>query len=147
MFQQIKKEKSRFLPWLLMGDEQESMIQHYLDRGQLFVLYENNAVACVAVVTDEGDGLCELKNMATDPAFRRQGYGRRMIELLCEQYRPLFHSMQVGTGESPLTLPFYEACGFTYSHRIPNFFTDNYDHPIVEEGILLRDMVYLKREL
>ena len=49
MFQQIKKEKSRFLPWLLMGDEQESMIQHYLDRGQLFVLYENNYVVSLVL--------------------------------------------------------------------------------------------------
>lgn len=42
---------------------------------------------------------------------------------------------------------FTEIGGFKYSHRIKNFFTDNYDHPIVEEGILLEDMVYLKRRL
>ena len=32
-----------------------------------------------------------------------------------------------------------------YSHRIPNFFTDHYDHPICEGGVLLRDMVYLQK--
>ena len=51
------------------------------------------------------------------------------------------------TGESPLTLPFYEKCGFTVSHRIPDFFTKNYDHPIWEAGVLLKDMVYLRRKL
>jgi len=30
---------------------------------------------------------------------------------------------------------------------VKNFFTDNYDHPIIECGILLRDMVYFKKEL
>ena len=50
-----------------------------------------------------------------------------------------------GTGDSPLTIPFYEKCGFVRSHIIPNFFKDNYDHPIVECGLQLSDMVYLKR--
>ena len=31
-------------------------------------------------------------------------------------------------------------------HRVERFFTDNYDHPIIEDGIQLVDMVYLKRE-
>lgn len=50
-------------------------------------------------------------------------------------------------GDSPLTVPFYEACGFVRHHRIENFFIDNYDHPIVEAGVLLKDMVYLRRSL
>ena len=56
-------------------------------------------------------------------------------------------TMLVGTGDSPLAIPFYENCGFTYSHRIPDFFTDNYDHPIYEAGKQLKDMVYLKRNM
>ena len=40
---------------------------------------------------------------------------------------------------------FYEKCGFVRSHNIPNFFTDNYDHPIYECGVQLIDMVYLQR--
>lgn len=31
--------------------------------------------------------------------------------------------------------------------RIPDFFTRNYDHPIVEEGVLLRDMILLEQPL
>ena len=53
----------------------------------------------------------------------------------------------MGTGDSPLTIPFYEKCGFVRSHTISNFFTDNYDHPIYESGIQLVDMVYLQRPL
>ena len=53
--------------------------------------------------------------------------------------------MLVGTGDVPSAISFYEHCGFTISHRIENFFIDNYDHPIYEEGELLTDMVYLKR--
>lgn len=53
--------------------------------------------------------------------------------------------MLVGTGDAPSTLSFYEHCGFTISHRLKNFFTDNYDHPMYEDGKQLVDMVYLKR--
>ena len=52
----------------------------------------------------------------------------------------------MGTGDSPLSLGFYHACGFIDSHRVERFFTDNYDHTIIEDGIQLVDMVYLKRE-
>ena len=45
------------------------------------------------------------------------------------------------------TIRFYEKCGFTRSHSIPNFFTDNYDHPIYEGGVQLVDMIYLQRPL
>ena len=46
-----------------------------------------------------------------------------------------------------LTVPFYQRCGFTEHHRVKNFFLDNYDHPIVECGVTLCDMVYLSRPL
>ena len=62
-----------------------------------------------------------------------------------EKYAEEYSILQVGTGDSPLTVPLYEKCGFVRSHNIPNFFTDNYDHPIYECGVQLIDMVYLQR--
>ena len=53
----------------------------------------------------------------------------------------------VGTGETPLTISFYKNCGFRESHRVKNFFIDNYDHPIFEDGIQLKDMIYLEMEM
>lgn len=53
--------------------------------------------------------------------------------------------MLVGTGDTPSTLSFYEHCGFRISHRV-KIFTDNYDHPIYEDGKLLTDMVYLRKD-
>ena len=70
-----------------------------------------------------------------------------MIRFLEDTYRGKYEIFQVGTGESPLTLPFYEKCGFTVSHRLPDFFTEHYDHPILEAGVVLRDMIYLRKKL
>ncbi len=143
---EIKTDKKRFLPLLLLGDEQEDMIDRYLDRGTMYVL-EEGGVQALCVVTDEGDGALELKNLAVTPARQRQGCGRRLVDFLCETYAGQYLRLLVGTGDSPLTLPFYEACGFRRSHVVPNFFTDHYDHPIFEDGKQLVDMIYLVREL
>jgi hypothetical protein len=32
--------------------------------------------------------------------------------------------------------------GFRLSHRIRNFFTDNYDHPMFEDGVQLVDGLF-----
>ena len=60
---------------------------------------------------------------------------------------PLKSVLQVGTGDSPLTVPFYEKCGFVRSHTVQGFFTANYSHPIFEGGVQLVDMVYLRKPL
>ena len=39
-FRRIEAEKRNFLPLLLLGDEQEDMIDRYLDRGVLTALYD-----------------------------------------------------------------------------------------------------------
>ena len=138
-FQTISDSKRRFLPLLLLGDEQEDMIERYLDRGTLWALYDGGVLRCVCVVTEEGGGDFEIKNLAVAPESQRRGYGRAMVEHVARQCRG--RRLLAGTGDSPLTVPFYQACGFREDHRIPNFFTENYDHPIYEAGRRLVDMV------
>ena len=143
---EVKEGKKWFLPLLLLADEQEDMIDRYLERGVLYVL-EEGGVKAECVVTDEGAGILEIKNIAVDPNAQRKGYGRALIEFLVREYAGSHSVLQAGTGESPLTVPFYERCGFVRSHRIRNFFVKNYDHPIYEGGVQLVDMVYLRRRL
>ena len=142
----VTSDKKEFLELLLLADEQESMIDRYLERGDMFVLYDNGLKA-LCVVTREGEGIYEIKNIATVPEYQGKGYARALIEFVINNYRGKYSILQVGTGDSPLSIPFYEKCGFVRSHSIPNFFTDNYDHPIYESGIQLVDMVYLQRPL
>ena len=143
---EIRENKKEYLELLLLADEQESMIDRYLDRGSMYALFEDG-VRAVCVVTDEGGGILELKNLAVCPEYQRKGYGAAMIRFLEERYRGQYGILQVGTGDSPLTVPFYEACGFRRSHTVKNFFTEHYDHPIYEAGILLKDMVYLRKKM
>ena len=144
--EQVFSDKKRFLDLLLLADEQEDMVDRYLERGEMFTLYDRGELRAACVVTNEGEGIYELKNIATSPESQRKGYGRYLVEFLFRHYSDRCSVMFVGTGDTLHSLSFYQSCGFVPSHRIKNFFTDHYDHPIYEDGILLRDMVYLKRE-
>ncbi len=144
---QIITAKKDYLDLLLLADEQESMIDKYLAQGQMFALYFEQEVRAICVVTDEGGGTLEIKNIATKPKYQGQGYGRQLIDFIISKYSGNFDKLIVGTGDSPATIPFYQKCGFKETHRIKNFFTDNYNHPIYEAGKLLTDMVYLARDI
>lgn len=143
---EIKENKKQYLALLLLADEQENMIDKYIEKGTMYVL-DDNGIKCECVVTDEGNGILELKNIASVPAYQKKGYGKTMIDFLIHKYKDQYQILQVGTGDSPLTVPFYEKCGFIRSHSIKNFFTDHYDHPIYECGVQLVDMVYLQRKI
>ena len=142
----VEKDKKKYLALLLLADEQEDMIDRYLERGTMYVL-EDDGVKAECVVTDEGNGILELKNIAVEPDFHGRGYGKALVEFLIRTYAGQYVTMQVGTGDSPSTIPFYESCGFCRHHLVKNFFTDHYDHPIYEGGVQLVDMVYLQRRL
>lgn len=142
----VETNKKLYLPLLLLADEQEDMIDRYLDRGAMYIL-EDGGVKAECVVTDEGQGVLEIKNIAVDPACQGRGYGRRLVEFIAETYAGRYAILQVGTGDSLLTVPFYEKCGFRRSHRVENFFTEHYDHPIFEGGVQLVDMVYLRKKI
>lgn len=143
---EIRENKKRFLDLLLLGDEQEEMIDRYLDRGRMYVLHDCG-VKAECVVTEEGEGLLELKNIAVVPEYQGKGYGRALIDFIAEKYRGRYAILRAGTGDSPLTIPFYEKCGFVRTHSIKNFFTENYPHPIIEGGVRLTDMICLQRNL
>nr|WP_321487155.1 GNAT family N-acetyltransferase [uncultured Draconibacterium sp.] len=142
----IVENKKQFLDLLLLADEQENMIDKYLSGGDLFVLYDDD-LKSVCVVVPIDNETCELKNIATYEKYQGKGYARALIDFISDFYKNDYKTMLVGTGETPTILSFYESCGFEKSHRVKNFFTENYDHPIFEGDIQLIDMIYLKKDL
>ncbi|HOV25577.1 MAG TPA: GNAT family N-acetyltransferase [Pseudobacteroides sp.] len=139
-------DKTKYMDLLLIADEQVDMIEKYLYRGDMFALCDDD-VKAICVVTQERPGVYEIKNIVTVPKYQRRGYGQRLISFIVDYYKNSGNELYVGTGDSPMTLNFYEKCGFKRSHVVKNFFVDNYDHPIYENGKQLVDMIYLKRRL
>ncbi len=139
-------DKTTYMELLLIADEQTSMIEKYLHRGDMFALYDND-VKAICVVTKEQAGKYELKNIVTAPQYQRKGYGQILIKYIVDYYQNPGSELYVGTGNCPVILRFYEKCGFVKSHVVKNFFIDHYDHPMYEDGHQLIDMIYLKRNL
>ncbi|WP_310603991.1 GNAT family N-acetyltransferase [Anaerosporobacter sp.] len=142
----IKNNKKDFIDLLLLADEQEDMIAKYLERGELFALYDGD-LKSICVVTMESDEVCELKNIATYEKWHGKGYGSKLLNHISVYYKGKYKTMLVGTGDSPWILQFYQKNGFRISHRIKNFFVDNYNHPMFEDGVQLVDMIYLSKTL
>ena len=142
----INENKKQFIDLLLLADESEFMIDKYLERGDMFALYDNG-LKSICVVIEESSDTCELKNIATYEKWHGMGYGSKLIQYISTFYTGKYKTMIVGTGDVPSSKRFYEKNGFVLSHRVHNFFTDNYDHPMYEDGVQLVDMIYLKKEL
>lgn len=142
----IDSDKTKYMDLLLIADEQVSMIEKYLYRGDMFALCDDD-VKAICVVTQEQPCVYEIKNIVTVPEYQRKGYGQQLISFIADYYKESGNELYVGTGDSPWILDFYGKCGFEKSHVVKNFFTDNYDHPMYEDGQQLVDMVYLKRRL
>ena len=77
--EQVKTGKHRFTDLLLIADPDRHMIDRYLDRGELFALYDGEELKSVCVVTAESEMLCELKNLATMETARNRGYASALI--------------------------------------------------------------------
>ncbi|MDE6463787.1 MAG: GNAT family N-acetyltransferase [Muribaculaceae bacterium] len=142
--EEITDGKERFMELLLVGDESADMIARYLHDGRLFAAFSGGTSIAVCVVCELGSATVEVKNLAVRSEYRRRGLGRAILGHVEKLYPG--HRLTLGTGETPSTLRFYRNCGFRYSHTVKDFFTDNYPEPIIEEGVLLKDMIYLTKE-
>ena len=109
----ILKNKKEFLELLLLADEQESMIDLYLERGEMYALYDGDLKAA-CVITDEGNGVYEIKNIATYPHYQRKGYGKRLMKYASHNK----HIYKVDVNEqNEQALQFYLYLGFEVASR------------------------------
>ena len=129
---EVIENKKAYIALLLLADEQEDMIDRYLDKGKMYVL-DDNGIKCECVVTNEGNGVLEIKNIATFSEYQGKGYEKFLIDFIAKKYKGKYNILQVNVVLFVLI-----------SYQI---FIDNYANPIYENGVQLVDIVYLKRAL
>lgn len=141
----ITTAKRDFMPLLLEADPEVRAIERYLDKSDLYVLLESGRAVSEIALYPRPDGHVEIKSLATDPAARGKGYAGELIRHAIRLCALKHRRMYVGTDES--MIPYYERFGFRADYVEPNFFVDNYENPIVVDGVQLKDMSYLSMEL
>ena len=78
---EVNENKKQFIALLLLADEQENMVDRYLEKGTMYVL-EDGDVKAECVVTDESNEILEIKNIAVNPENQGKGYGKALIDFL-----------------------------------------------------------------
>ena len=69
---EIRENKTAFMDLLLIGDEDESMINRYLEQSTLFVLYNNETPASLCAVMKIDSDTIEIKNLATYSKYQNR---------------------------------------------------------------------------
>lgn len=115
------------MPLLIIGDEEEAMVEKYINTCTLFAAYEGSECVAVCAAEEYAGGsplgrALEIKNIAVLPAFRKRGAGRALIEFIADKFGGEYAAVIAGTGESPLTVPFYEKCGLNAAAKLKTIF-------------------------
>ena len=112
---QVNEEKERYLDYLLMTGFGEEKVRQLLEKGELFVLKDDGVIKTVCIVEPLKNQSCQMKAIVTLPGDRRKGYGKNMLNYVCEHYSEEYHTMFVGVLISADNIDFYRKCGFTNS--------------------------------
>lgn len=143
---EIKENKKQYINLLLEADPDKTVVEKYIDKSDMYVIFDNNQAVAEIVITKVNEEECELKNIATIKQARGKGYAGQLIQYVFDKYKNKYKRMIVGTTEN--MIPFYVLNGFTkYHHTVKNFFVDNYEEEIWDGNLHCIDMYYYAKEL
>lgn len=131
---------------LLEADPEKDNVDNYLLKGLLFGAYDYDVLAGVYIIIEKEDYIFELVNLSVKEDYQRKGIGKILISHAENQAKLLGGKhMEIGTAFT--LVPYYEKQGYSYYKTIKNFFVDNYSVPVIDKGILLKDMEVLRKEI
>jgi ribosomal protein S18 acetylase RimI-like enzyme len=144
--------RERFLPLLLLADESEQQVRSCLNSGDLYVYSPDDAaVAGIVLAIPIGAEAVELKAVAIEPQRQGQGIGKRMLAaVLAELQARGCKRVVVGTANAGIgELAYYQKAGFRLVSIERDFFSPARGYPavMVENGIRLRDMVWMEMQI
>jgi len=135
---------------LLLADEEDA-IRKYIYNSSVYTLYykpQKDPIGVIAI-SRANESEIEIKNIGVLESFRNNGIGSLLINYVKEiAYKENYTEIIVGTADNGINqIRFYERNGFVKYAVKKNYFIDNYSRPIVDDGVLLKDMVMLKMKL
>jgi ribosomal protein S18 acetylase RimI-like enzyme len=144
--------RDAYLPLFYLADDSVEQVLSYYQTGTLFALdgADGTPVGIILAI-DDADGSVELKAVAVDELLHGQGVGTRMLLTTLERLRARgAKRVVVGTSSAGIgQLAYYQKAGFRLTSIERDFFTPErgYGEGILENGIPVRDMVWMDQEL
>lgn len=134
---------------LLLADETVAAINKYLPYSDVYIAKQQGKIVGVICLLPIDKQTTEIKNIAISPAYQGEGLGSRILKKAEEIARKGgYITIIVGTADcGTQQIQFYEKNGYSKYAIKENFFLENYVQPIYENGIILKDMIMLRKEL
>lgn len=133
---------------LLLADETLEAIHKYVDNSSVYVVINNDERIAVFCLYETDENTIEIKNIAVSEKYQNTGIGSTLIAHIKAICKNRYSNLIVGTADCGTTqIRFYEKNGFQKYAVKENFFIDNYDAPIFENGVQLKDMMMLQCKL
>ena len=134
---------------LLLADETKEAIDKYIFESEIFIIENNGEIIALYALKAINSEQIEIKNIAVKADFQGRGIGSFLLENAFERAKKSgFQSLLIGTGDASLRqLALYQRQGFKKYDVVKNFFIDNYPEVIYENGLQLKDMIILKKQI
>ena len=129
---------------LLEADPSIEKMRAYLPRSKCFVAILQGKPVGAYVVQRIAPAVYELMSIAVSPEHQRKGIGSELLKHAVTTIRDMgARRLEVGTGTFGYQLTYYQREGFRVFAVEKDFFLLNYEEPIYENGIQLKDMLRL----
>ncbi len=135
---------------LLTADPSKRMIDEYINNSLIYAAVNpNEEIIGIIVLFPKVDGIMEIKNIAVEKIYQNRGVGTALIKHCIEILTFAGYTrLEVGTGNSSIMqFYFYQKCGFRFDRIIHNFYVNNYEKEIKENGIICRDMIVFSMDV
>lgn len=132
------------LALLLHADPSELSVKKYLVDATCFGAFVESKIVGICVLNSNTNGCAEIFNIAVSPENQRQGVGTKLLDFVIRQLIDSGEKrVELGTGTFGYQLLFYQRLGFRVDSVWKDHFVDNYDEPVFEDGLQLKDMLRL----
>ena len=131
---EVNENKKRFISLLLLADEQESMVDRYLEKGTMYVLEDNDVI--IATDNDEIVGFGDIDSSGyLDRLFVHKNHQHKGIATaICDESESSVTGKKIITHSSITAKPFFEKRGY----RVKK------EQTIVRNGISLTNFIMEK---
>jgi len=145
----IQQVTAKHYQLFLDADPSRKLVDSYLERAYQFELIRDGSLLGVLLLIDTQPETVEIVNIAVDESVQNQGFGETLIHFAIKWAKQeKYHTIEIGTGSTSFAqLYLYQKCGFRVVSIDHDFFVNNYDGPIIENKLVLKDMIRLKKEL